>query len=378
MKAGNNDLKTICFIVLISVLPLVSIYLPFVLHLNSFWGIPLKESGMQQIFANWDGPNFVYNAITFYDPSQVTSHPFDNKPASYYAAHLPGYPFLIRIAAVFAGFFWGAFIVNLISNVLVNFTFYAFIKKHTKHAFFLTFAFTVFPARFWIVRSVISPEMLMLACIMGVLYFWQKEKYLLSGVCGFLGVLLKFQMIVFIPALIFVIGEQYIKTKSLKLPQLIPPLLILTGFLLLNTFYAFTIGRWDTYFVAQSISGLEMSIPLGMFNYANKWVGTGWTEHIALYMVAVVLLVVKLSQSTIRLHFWFAVCYGILLSITPHLDIIRYTMPLAPLFFLAFHETLSNKVFRVGLIASLPILYLSSINFIMTNQAPITDWSLFR
>lgn len=378
MKLTNFKVRNVVFILLISVIPLLAVYLPFALHLKSVWEIPLKDSGMQQIFANWDGPNYVYNAITFYDPIKIAKTPFDGKDASYYPSHLPGYSVLIWLSSLVFGVFWGAFVVNILSNVLLNSVFYQFIKPYTKHALFLTFAFTVFPARFWIVRSVISPEMLMLICVLGTLFYWEKKRYWISGIFALLGVFFKFHMLIFTPVFLAVFVEKLIRKKPISPSMVVPALGALIGFVGVSGYYYFVTGRWDAFFLAQQVSGLATSIPLGMFNYASKWVATGWTETTVLYLFALVLLIVKLVKDNNRTFFWFAFGYTMMLSAIPHLDIARYTMPLAPVFFAVFHENLSGKLFRYGLIAALPILYLHTINFIMTNQAPITDWSIFR
>jgi hypothetical protein len=69
------------------------------------------------VLCYWDGPNYVYAAITFYDV------PHDNPwmqvfhyAPSYFACHLPGFPLLIR--------FWGFFTVGnyYLADVLAIFT----------------------------------------------------------------------------------------------------------------------------------------------------------------------------------------------------------------------------------------------------------------
>lgn len=378
MVASKKEASVIFFVVLVSILPILFVYLPFSLHIQNVWGIPLKTSGLQQIFSNWDGPNYVYNAVTWYDPASIKAHLFDGKPPAYYPAHFPGYSLCIRLFAFIFGMYWGSFMTNLISGVALNLVFYFLIARNTKHPLWLTFAFTLFPPRYWIVRSVISPEMLMISFMIGSLFAWSKHRSLLSGFLAMIAVLFKFQALLFVPVFLFVIAERIYKRQKVTWQQWIAPLFPLIGFVMVSSLYAITQGRWDAYFVAQDIAGLKTSLPFGMFNYSQKWVGTGWMETAALYFMGMMVLAVKLWKDQNRIFFWFTTLYIIMLSVIPQVDIMRLAMPLAPLFFYSFHEVLNSKLFKYGLILSLPFLYLHTINYIMTNTAPITDWSFFR
>lgn len=378
MAASKKEFRVLILIVLVSVIPVIFIYLPFALHLKSFWGIPLKTSGMQQIFANWDGPNYVLNAITLYDPTEIAKRAFLARPNEYYAAHFPAYSILIRFFSPVLSYFWSAIVVQILTGIALNIVFYEWIKPHTKHPLWLTFAFTVFPPRYLILRAVIAPELLLVMCVIGVLHFWQKEKPLMSGVCALVAVLVKFQALIFVPVFALVIAEKWWHERKLSWQYVVSPFLPLIGYALIAVFYQITFGNGNAYFIAQKLVGMGMSVPFGMFNYAEKWVSTGWMETTALYFIAMIILLVKLSKGFPRVYFWFTLAYVGMLSVIPQVDIMRLAMPLAPLFFLAFHETLTSKHFKYGLIASLPILYLHTINFIMTNQAPIADWGLFR
>jgi hypothetical protein len=378
MLIPKREHRSVLLLVLISLIPVIAIYLPFAMHLQSFWEIPLKSSGMQQIFANWDGPNYVLNAITLYDPVEITKRPFLGRSELYYAAHFPLYSIFIRFLSPLFGYYWSAISVQLLSGFALNVAFYYWVKSHTKHPLWLTFAFTVFPPRYLILRAVIAPELFLVLCIIGALYFWQKDKPLLSGAIAFIAVLIKFQALIFVPVFLLALGEKWYRERKLKKNYLLSPLLPILGYGTIALFYQQKFGNWNAYFIAQKIAGLSSSIPFGMFNYTQKWVETGWMETAALYFVAMMILLVKLSRGYPRIYFWFTFCYIGMLSIIPQVDIMRLAMPLAPLFFLAFNEVLSSKPFKYGLLLSLPIIYLHAINFIMTNQAPIANWGLFR
>ncbi len=201
---------------------------------------------------------------------------------------------------------------------------------------------------------------------------------MLSGALAFIAVLIKFQAIIFVPVFLLTLAEKWLREKKINYTHLLAPLLPILGYCLIAVFYQITFGNGNAYFVAQKIAGLSSSVPFGMFNYAQKWVGTGWMETAALYFVGMMILLVRLAKGFPRIYFWFTLCYIGMLSVIPQVDIMRLAMPIVPVFFLAFHEALSSKHFKYGLALSIPFLYLYTINFIMTNQAPITNWALFR
>ena len=60
--------KGLLFLVAMSLLPTLLIWLPFFARLKSLWGIPLPDSGMATIVANYDGPLFMVVAKTVYNP----------------------------------------------------------------------------------------------------------------------------------------------------------------------------------------------------------------------------------------------------------------------------------------------------------------------
>ena len=55
----SQFLKRLFFIILISILPTLAVWLPFFFRLEKVWGIPLSQNGMATIVANYDGPLFI-------------------------------------------------------------------------------------------------------------------------------------------------------------------------------------------------------------------------------------------------------------------------------------------------------------------------------
>ena len=397
-------------IVLVTILPLLLVYLPFLLHLKQLYFLNLGDSGMQQIYKNWDGPNFVLNAITGYDPIQIAKHTFAPKPYEYYANHFPLYSWCISLLGPVIGYFQSAVVVNICSNLLLNIVFYKWISKYSHHPLWLTFVFTIFPPRYWIVRSVISPEMLLIALILSALWKWERGHYKRATLLALLAVVTKFQAVILAPVFLLTLVLQSLPpiskttcewrkklhtefTASMLLPIFAPIL----GYVAVAIFYQYRFGDLHAYFNGQKAVGMGAALPFSMFNSAEKWVGTGWLEHTALYFVGMFTLVgklwteIKIQNAKVKsksseleeahihpVYLVFAIGYTAMLTLIPQVDIMRLAMPLASIFIMAFHKFFESKSFRIGLYLSLPAMYLYALNFIMTNQAGISDWGLFK
>ena len=134
------------------------IWLPHILALPNFWGLPFKD-GFSTIYRNFDGLEYVVIAKTFYDPKAIASIP-QSLPANYYAAHFPGYSFLILIFSPILGFLKSMIFVSIIFTILSVWAFYFLVKdfKLSSHPLYLSFLFLLLPARWVIVHSVGSAE----------------------------------------------------------------------------------------------------------------------------------------------------------------------------------------------------------------------------
>jgi hypothetical protein len=379
MKSQNNKiaLKRYIQLIAVSILPVFAVYLPFVIGVRSLWGIPLGDNKLLTIFANWDGPNYVYNAITGYLPETISQTPF-LKSAGYYPAHFPTYSWLIKIFSFVFGYYWASFVLQILTGLVLNIIFYEFVKSKSKHPIWLTLVFTTFPARYLVVRSVIGPELLLSACVLCSLMMWERKHYTSSALFTMFGVMLKFQALVLPLTYGAIALFEIIRLRKITITKFLPPILGICGSVIVFAFYYYTIGNFFAYFDAQKIAGLNASLPFGMFNYSSKWVGTGWMETALIYFVALFILSARLIHQKQITLFTFVASYTAMLSLIPQVDIMRLAMPLAPIFIYTFHEFFETKYVRYALVLTMPVVYLFAINFIVTNTAPITDWSIFR
>ena len=370
--------KEIGLIFIISVVPVLAVYLPFLLDIKQFFFLDLKDSGVLQLVRNYDGPQFLVVAKSLYDKDIIKTLLFNGLDIKYFAAHFPLYPLFIRLITPIFGWFYSGLAITLLFGILTNFIFYQIAKKYTKHALFLTFVFTVFPARFWVVRSIVAPETLMLFTLLLSFWYWDQKKYVSSALLGAFAVLTKFQSLFLFPAYVATMFETWFKEKKFPTVSMYTIVLIPLSFVLLSYIYLLRFGDFFSFLHAESGNNLGIHIPFSQFNYKGTWTAnSGWLEDIVFYFIAIMTLIVTLFKRKERVWFYFALFYGVFLTFLPHRDIARYSIQLVPIFLLTFEQFFTSKAFKYGLLLSLPALYFYTLNFIMYNQAPIADWGHF-
>lgn len=362
-------------IFLITFLPIFFVYLPFLLKLNKFFFLTIKEPGFANILKNWDGPNYVMIAKTLYNMEEIGKSLFSPLPHEYFTSHFPLFPLLIRSLTFFLDYFKSGLVINLVFGFLLNLLFYNIAKDYSKKPLFLTFVFTVFPARFWVTRTIIAPESLMLFLMLFSFCLWEKKKYFFASLLGFLGVLTKIQALFLFPAYLGeVIEKKVLKKEKIKI-NYVWTLLIPSAFIFLSLFYYWRMGDSFAFLKAERQNQLYFYFPFSQFNYQGVWVGTSWLEDIVFYFLGTSLLIVALLKSKNRSWFYFSLFYSLFLVFIPQRDITRFSYPMLPFFLIQFEKFFSSRTFKIAFFLSLPALYFYTINFILANQAPIADWS---
>lgn len=376
MKAVHkNLLKILAF----SLLPTFLIWLPFFLRVKSFWSIPLpSENGMATIVSNYDGPLFLAVAKSFYNREILGTFSL-SLPTEYYAAHFPLFPALIRIFSVVLGYPYAMLFVTLGSSFLALYFFFKLAKRYVteEEALFLTFVFSIIPARWLIVRSVGSAEPLFIAAIIASVYHFSKKNYLGAGIWGLLAQLTKSPGILLFAAYFAYLALPNLKKITLPKLKIVSPLLLIP-FSLLLVFGLFKISYGD--FLAYFHSGDNIHLffpPFQIFNYSAPWVGTFWLEEVIfVYLFGILGLLKLIAQKRFGLAWVYGVFFASTLFVS-HRDLIRYSLPLVPFLLIAFSETLLKKEFRIALgLIAIPI-YLFALSFISQNAMPIGNWAPF-
>jgi hypothetical protein len=381
-------LKRATFALLLASVPTLILWLPFFFRIESIWNIPLPQSGMQSIVANYDGPLFLVVAKSFYDPATISENFEFPLPSEYYAAHFPAFPILIKILSPFLGFPYSMLFVTLASSALAIYFFNLFIRQYVegKNATFLTIFFALFPARWLIVRSVGSAEPLFLAATIASVYFFQNKKYLWAGVWGAVAQLTKSPGILLFVAYFLAFFGPRLKNlattsftnwfKEIQAAKFLPILLIPASLLGIFAFFQIRMGDFFAYF--HSGDNIHLLFPpFQVFNYSAPWVGTFWLEEIIFVYLIGALAVSTLAKKEKGIVYYFSLIFFISLLFVSHRDIIRYALPLAPFAIAAFSDTLIKKEFKIAFAAVIIPIFLYSLAFISRNVMQISNWSSF-
>lgn len=383
-----KKIKNLLPIIGFSLIPTLLIWIPFFFKFKSFWTIPLPQNGMATIVANFDGPLYIVIAKTFYNLQAIAANYQFPLPLEYYAAHFPLFPTLIRAFSVFLGFPYAMLITTVASSALALYFFYKFIRRYLKknEALWMTFVFSILPARWLIVRSVGSAEPLFVAAIIASVYFFQRKKYWYAGIWGAIAQLTKSPGIILFLAYIGAIITPHIKrltithsekwTKILKLKKTYPIFLIPLSLLSIFILYKFTFNDFFAYF--NSGDNIHLFFPpFQIFNYSAPWVGTFWLEEVIfVYLIGALGLMKLIKQKQITAA-WFVGIFFTTILFVSHRDIIRYSLPIVPFLLLAFSDTITKKEFKIVMALLIIPVYLFSLAYISQNVMPISNWGPF-
>lgn len=372
---------------LISLFTTLLLWLPFFLKLPSFWGIKLPQGGMATVVANFDGPYYIVAAKTLYDPQAIQENFSFPLPAIYYSAHYPLFPLLIRGVATafpFLGYPYSMMLVTLLTSIGALWMFYILLKDLglKKQAFFLAALFSVFPARWFIVRSIGSPEPLFLLTIMASLYLFRKKRFWPAGALGALAVATKPPgILLFFAYLLAIIAPHWTKlahtdagTWLKKLDWKAYPIFLIPLTLLgIWALYGARYGNFFAYFNSGDNIHL-MFPPFQVFNPGFTWTGTFWLEEVIWIYLFGGLGVLYLTRQKRYVLASFAGIFFLSILFVSHRDIARYSLPIVPFLFVAFSGLLTSKEFRWVFFLLLIPIYLFSISFISGNVTPIPDW----
>ena len=382
-----EKLKPFLIISALGIISTITLWLPFALHLESFWGIKIPPNGMATIVANFDGPYYIVVAKTLYDPQTIEKDFLFPLDPIYYSAHYPLFPLLIRATATILPFLkypYSMIIVTILTSALSSFMFYLILKKIglDKNALWLTLIFQILPARWLITRSVGSPEPLFIFTVLSSVYFFLGRRWWLAAIFGSLAQLTKPPgILLFASFVVAILALEWPKLAKLNFNQWIrtfpwktyPIFLIPLTLIGLYIFYGIRYGDFFAYFKSGNNIHL-MFPPFQVFNPAQTWVGTFWLEEIIwIYLLGALALVFLLKQKQTVLASFVGVFFLSLLFVA-HRDIARYSLPIFPFALISFNKILTTKEFKWILLLLIVPIYLFSLAFISNNTTPISDW----
>jgi hypothetical protein len=382
-------------IIAVSLLPTLLLWLPFILRLEEVWSIPLSREGMATVIANYDGPLYLVVAKTMYNLQSIQEQFSFPLPVEYYAAHFPMFPFLIRIVGEFLhlvsgssfGYPWAMLIVTLLTSIFSIYYFYKLAEQNVgkKDALWLTLVFSLFPARWLIVRSVGSPEPLFIGAIIASIYHFKNENYWRAGMWGVVAQLTKspgillfvaYGLALFFPKFkqlaSFTTGNWFKSFKLRTLPVILIPLALLGVFI----FYAFAFQDPLAYF--NSGDNIHLLFPpFQIFDFSQSWVGTFWLEEVIFVYLFGLVGAISLFKQKQRVMAWFVTVFFTSLIFVSHRDIMRYALPIVPFLIIAFANLITQKEFKWAFAILIIPIYLFSLAYITNNVMPISDWAPF-
>lgn len=364
---------SIAFMVVIST---IILWLPFLIKTNNWFGLNISNANFSYIIKNYDGPLYIIPAKTWYDPKLIDNlHLELHLSPQYFVAHLPLYPLLIKLFALFLGYLKSMVFVNVLFTVLLAGFIYYVSKKwgFTSKPLWLTFVFLFLP-RLLVIRSIGAPESLFILLILLSLISFEAKKYFLSGIFGGLATMTKTPGILLFAAYFLTLLEKFYQTKKIEIRWLYL-LLIPLGLLAVFTIYASKFGDFFAYF--HSGAFVPLVFPFSVFNFQKPWVENAWLEDIVFYFFLYLLTVINLYRSKYRSFYYFCLVFFVSTTFVQHRDISRYSLPIWPLACIAFERFFTSKKFLLAIILLLPAIYLYSWNFITANILPISNWKPF-
>jgi Gpi18-like mannosyltransferase len=326
-------------------------------------------------------------AKSFYNKDFILSNFQFPLPAEYYTAHFPLFPALIKLFGTVTNYPYAMLSATLLSSIVAIYFFHKLISQYAdkKESLFLTFLFAVFPARWLIVRSTGSADPLFVGSIIASLYYFKNKKYWFAGIWGLIAQMTKSPGIILFVSYFIYLLLPVIKLKSLSVKKILeslnlgkayPILLIPLGMVLVFTIYYITQGNFWAYL--NSGDNIHLFFPpFQIFNFSAPWVGTFWIEEVIFIYAIGALTVYRLFAKKEYEIAIFGFIFFILTLFISHRDLLRYSLPIFPFFYVAFSDVLVKKEFKVVAAVILIPIYLFSLAFISQNVMPISNWAPF-
>jgi Gpi18-like mannosyltransferase len=374
----SGKLKSVFWVLVISLVPTFLIWLPFFLRLPNLWGIPLPTNGLATIVANYDGPLYLVVAKTLYSKAAIMANYQFPLSTEYYAAHFPLFPLIIKAFGLVTNYPYAMLIATLVSSALAIYFFQKLISQYAdkKDVLFLAFLFAIFPARWLVVRSVGSADPLFVASIIASIYYFKNKKLWLSGIWGAVATLTKSPGILLFASYAIFIMFEYFKNQKLNFKKYVPTLLIPLSLVGVFALYSILTGDFWAYFHSGDNIHL-MFPPFSIFNFSAPWVGTFWLEEIIfIYLIGAVGIYRLFAKKEYEIAIFAAIFFFLTLFIA-HRDLMRYSLPLVPFLFVAFSDVLVKKELKMALFVIIIPIYLFSLAFISQNVMPISNWAPF-
>lgn len=323
-------------------------------------GVYFKGS-FSEILKYWDGPNYLYVAMTNYDiPIKNPWSVYYKYPPSYFACHLPGYPFLIKICSFmcFGNYTYGFHLSIIVSSLLFTYAFrrllivYNCVENSTLSTIIACFV----PLRFTIYHSVGASEPLYISFICMAFIFYKIDSYFLMlsfvWLCCFTRI--EGMAVGFAIGVCFLLSKDIIKAGGMFLTFLAPAALLVLHYYKFNDALAYIhfnqgsqkLVQWPPFSEAINQQQDER------FNYAA--IGTLLVGLLAAFMCFD-----KCHPIAI-----FALTHLLYVSLLFHIDLFRYQLPATVIVTaIGFSEFWNKKLMPIYLLIILPVYLVVVANY---------------
>jgi len=352
------------------------VWMPFVTKIKlPGWNMNFSD-GTKILWQNYDGPNYLIVAKSWYNKNKILNEFSNPLPAEYYPAHFPLFPAVISFFDIFLKGPTAMLLSTLTGSLLCFFMFWKYATEIVgeKKAFALGLVFLIFPFRWLALRAVGSPEPWFIFFVLASLYSFKKEKYLLTGVWGALAMFTKSPAILLFGAYGISFLIESIKQKRFLWRQW--PLMLMPAALLgLFYFYSLQTGNFWAYF--QSGDNFHLFWPpFSIFAPQGQyWVGNFWLEDILWLWLFYGIGVMRLREKKLSIEHLFAGLFFFSTLFVAHRDVSRYILPIAPLVLIGWEDMVEKKEFKYLLVLLIIPTLLFTWNFLLHNTAPVADWA---
>jgi hypothetical protein len=345
-------------VALVMLLSSLAVYLPY---LGDF----------DKIARYWDGPPYMYIAKTLYHVP--ADHPFVayDLPHWYFANHLPGYPLLIRLFAVFTlGNYVAAMVLATIvpavgSAVLFHELLHR--EKLVESPLWTSILFCFLPPRWLLYHAVGASEPIFYCYVFAAFLFLARDRTGLVIACLGAAAVTRITGVFLVP----IFGLVYLLRGQWKRAFAVP--LALTGLLAVFTYYWFVYGDFLAYF-SWTVDNARLIAPLPFTAYFRK---AGEGIHSADLYAWLYLLhgLGTLALWKRRELFVYCAVYWVFFTFTTYKDLPRYLLAFSPFALLiGFDSVLSRRECRFALPLIVFLGYVYAWGLIPRNMVGKAVW----
>ena len=326
------------------------------------------------IYRNWDGPAYVIVAKTLYNINLIHQVNTVGLMPADYSQQFPLYPLFIRMFS-FLGYKQSMIFTSQFFSLLFIFTFYLLLRivNPKANTLMISLLLIFYTPRWFIVSHVGSSEPIFMFFATLFLLLFMKNHFFLAALSASLAQASRAQGILYsIGVLVYSFGDLFItrKTSIIKgIKKYLPFVLIPLTLAGIFTFFWYSYGD---FFINIKIHAGHPEIrwlPLQMFINYSAYEFNAWKESLIINYIIYLLAIIIMFQKRLYFIAVTSLVFYIPLLFLFHVDVSRYALPLLPVLFLAFSDSLSKKSVYITLLACIPLVYLFAIGYININLA---------